>query len=462
MIGESQRTIVIVGAGYCGTLVAINLLREAAARPLRVVLVERGTAVARGVAYAARDYPYVLNVPASAMSATSSDPDEFLRYAQQHYPSVRAEDFLPRELYGDYLDELLRNAAARSRANVELALRRDTVVDVITDHGLAVKFSDGTQMPADDVVLALGNPPAANPCRDGTLTAMVGVRPDPWTPLEGADSSKPLLIIGSGLTMADVVCATLAKTPQRRIYVVSRHGLIPPEQTSFQRTPVALGGRRLATATSVRRLMRDTRKLVRELQRLGGDWRTAIATVRHAAPSIWRALPLTERRRFLRHVRSYWDIHRHRLPGAVRARIEALHASGQLRLHAGRIVNVESSSSGELNVQWRPRRQSIALTLRVSEIANCTGPDYDVRRSADPLLCTLAARGTLAADELGLGLRTGPYGVVIGSRGQTERRLYYVGPMLRSMHWEATAAAELRGHAEALARHLVVQDRRTR
>jgi uncharacterized NAD(P)/FAD-binding protein YdhS len=212
----------------------------------------------------------------------------------------------------------------------------------------------------------------------------------------------------------------------------------------------------------VRRLVRDTRALARELQHLGGDWRTAIATVRHAAPSIWRTLPIAERRRFLRHVRSYWDVHRHRLPSAVRARIEALHGSGQLKLHAGRVVGVEASPTGELSVQWQPRSHSIPLTLTVSEIANCTGPDFDVRRSTDPLLVTLAARGTLAPDELGLGMRTGAYGVVIGSRGQTERRLYYVGPMLRAMHWEATAAAELRVHAEALARHLLVQDRRSR
>ena len=461
MIDDSQRTIAIVGAGFSGAIVAVNVLREAGARPLRVVLIERGAAVARGVAYATRDYPYILNVPAASMSATSADPDEFLRFAQRRYPDARGEDFLPRDLYGEYLDDLLRSAVARSRSNVELALYHGTVVDVTTNRGLAVRFADGSNLPADDVVLALGNPPAADPCCSGTLDGIPGVRPDPWTPSEAADPSKPLLVIGSGLTMADVVCATFAKTPQRRIHVLSRHGLVPPEQTSFQRTPVTASARRFASATSVRRLVADTRSLVRDIGHQGGDWRTVIATVRHQAPSQWRALPLTERRRFLRHARSYWDIHRHRLPGAVRARIEALHASGQLKLHAGRVLRVEPRDGG-LAVQWLPRGHTLPLTLRVGEIANCTGPDYDARRSVDPLLRTLVARGTVAPDELGLGIRTGAYGVVIGSHGQTERRLYYVGPMLRATHWEATAAAELRVHAEALARHLVVQDRRSR
>ncbi len=30
-----------------------------------------------------------------------------------------------------------------------------------------------------------------------------------------------------------------------------------------------------------------------------------------------------------------------------------------------------------------------------------------------------------------------------------------LGPLLRAAHWEATAATELRNHAEHLARHLV-------
>ena len=66
----------------------------------------------RGVAYAARDYPYLLNVPAARLSADSKDALQFLRFAQRRFPAADGEDFLPRALYGDYLQEVLLQAEA--------------------------------------------------------------------------------------------------------------------------------------------------------------------------------------------------------------------------------------------------------------------------------------------------------------------------------------------------------------
>ena len=64
----------------------------------------------RGVAYADREFPYLLNVPAARLSADSRDPLQLLRFAQRHLPGVDGEDFLPRALYGDYLQDLLLQA----------------------------------------------------------------------------------------------------------------------------------------------------------------------------------------------------------------------------------------------------------------------------------------------------------------------------------------------------------------
>src|SRR6202167_2730340 len=81
MAVADTHVIAIVGGGFSGTATAINLLRDPGARPLRIHLIERGSEFGRGLAYARREYPYLLNVPASRMSATIADPDEFLRYA---------------------------------------------------------------------------------------------------------------------------------------------------------------------------------------------------------------------------------------------------------------------------------------------------------------------------------------------------------------------------------------------
>lgn len=57
------RTIVIVGAGFSGTAVALHLLRLPHSAPLGIVLIERAQ-MARGLAYARRDGSFLLNVPA--------------------------------------------------------------------------------------------------------------------------------------------------------------------------------------------------------------------------------------------------------------------------------------------------------------------------------------------------------------------------------------------------------------
>ncbi len=92
--------------------------------------------------------------------------------------------------------------------------------------------------------------------------------------------------------------------------------------------------------------------------------------------------------------------------------------------------------------------------MMVDLVVNATGPDYMLKRSTDPLLSSLLAAGLVCSDTLHLGLRAGPYGACLDARGQASDRLYYLGPMLRAEHWEATAATELRDHAEGLAAHL--------
>jgi uncharacterized NAD(P)/FAD-binding protein YdhS len=93
-------------------------------------------------------------------------------------------------------------------------------------------------------------------------------------------------------------------------------------------------------------------------------------------------------------------------------------------------------------------------SLHAAEVVDCTGPDYQVARSAEPLWKSLLARGLAMPDEHHLGIRTGAEGALVGRNGSESNCVFYVGPMLRADHWEATAVGELRVHAEQLARRL--------
>ena len=455
------RTIAIVGAGFSGTVLAMNLLRRPPEGPTRIVLLERSGVVGRGAAYARRSFPYLLNVPAGRMSANSRAPNEFLEFAQRRLPRADGEHFLPRALYGDYLEEALLAAQLSAPRNVRLDVLHTDVVNVrrVDRHlPLQVELSDGRSITADDVVLALGNPP---PVTLPTLES-VAMHPayvaDPWRSELKFEAHENVLLVGAGLTAADVVntaCVDERRTPT--IHMLSRHGLLPPRQTAFRPDAFRGDGEALvAAATSLRGLTRSVRLLAREAEACGGDWREAVTFVRKAAPSIWARMPERDRRRFLRHLRAHWDAHRHRLAPEVLQRVDALRARGRLEIHAGRIEET-TCVADRIAVAWRVRRNGEVKRKEFHRIVNCTGPDYSVARSSEPLWRNLVQCGIATPDALGLGLKTGPNGAVIDTDGWPAPHLFYLGPMLRAELWEATAAAELRVHAERLAELLATE-----
>jgi uncharacterized NAD(P)/FAD-binding protein YdhS len=453
------RTIVIVGAGFSGALVATNLLRLSYWRPLRVVLVNRAPRMARGVAYAERAHPYLLNVPAGRMSINSREPLEFLKFAQQRLPDTTAEDFLPRCLYGEYLESSLLDAELSAPSHVSLVRVQGDACSIERTGGTSpfrVQLDDGRTLTADDVVLALGNPPPGHLPGTEALLGSPRYVEDPWTSPPAFQPGETALVIGTGLTMADAVIAgTETAKGQVIFHALSRHGLVPPSQTAFRHAGCEGDSSALlrAASFSARHLVHAVRELTEDVQRRGGDWREAVTCVRNLGPALWQRLPIRERRRFLRHVRPYWDIHRHRLPQQTLGALEQLRQREKLHIHAGRILNFEPA--GEyIRVSWRPRGSDEAKTLLVNRVINCTGPDYNPKRSRDPLTRSLLDQGLAVPDGLGLGLRTSAYGALINSRGRTANNLYYIGPMLRADYWECTAVQELRGHAEQLAHHL--------
>ncbi len=458
-LGSAPRTVVIVGAGFSGTVVAINLLRLTNERALRVVLVDRAQ-TARGVAYVQRPYPYLLNVPAGRMSATSNEPLEFLEFAQRRLPNSTSEDFLRRELYGEYLESLLARAELVSSSHVQLDRIRGSVCAIERVHRSSVfhvHLADGRKLSADTVVLALGNPaparlPGAEALRDSSRYVA-----DPWTASAAVRAGETVLIAGTGLTMVDIALAgNKAAKGRAVIHAISRHGLIPLPQASFRHVHDERDSRSLIRPGfhSVRDLVRIVRALSESAAHRGGDWREVIGLVRSQAPAIWQRLPVRERGRFLRHIRCYWEIHRHRLPESTWTAIDELRQAGRLRVHAGRIGSLLPDGN-QIRVSWRARGEDSPRTLRVDRIINCIGPDYDLRHTQDRLLRSLLAQGMAIADPLGLGLVTEERGALLDARGRgAGGRIYCIGPMLRAGHWETTAVQELRVHAEQLASHL--------
>jgi uncharacterized NAD(P)/FAD-binding protein YdhS len=459
-MSTAPRTIVIVGAGFCGTTLAVNLLRLPSAGPTNIILIERAQ-FARGLAYARLKYPYLLNVPAGRMSAAAEDPGEFLSFARRSHPDASASDFLPRELYGEYLESLLRAAEAGAPAGSVLQRLVGVAVAIERLHrraGFHVHLADGRSVHADELVLATGNPPPGPLPGHERLRGSARYVPDPWQAPPRFQPGESVLLVGTGLTMADVVLAGLPRDGQRvRLHALSRRGLMPAAQTPFLAADIPPQLQSLLscpeTSASLVRLSREVRRLAQAGAHTGDDWRKLIAGVREFAPQLWQRMSAATRRRFVSHLRPYWDVHRHRLPASTATALQGLQRDGQLQVHAGRILGFEPMGR-QVQVHYRPRGQHALATLLVDRVINCTGPNYDVTQTQERALRDLLAQGIATCDPLRLGLVTDHLGRLVGAHGRPTHNLYYLGPLLRARDWESTAASELRVHALQLARHL--------
>lgn len=451
------RTLVIVGAGFSGTVLAAQLLRSRSANAMQIVLVDR-QGHGRGVAYAERNFPYLLNVPAGRMSADMADPLSFLKFARaQIAANVDAEDYLPRSLYGQYLEQFLADAQRDAAPNRRLSRLTDTVIDVQREAALrwCITLRHSAPLAADAIVLATGNaPPTALPAC-AALGPDSRIVNDPWSESPGDRHGEELLVIGTSLTMVDVAIAHLRTGRARRVHALSRRGLLPATQLPLAATSAssAYAHPIREAGASLRRLVRVVRVLSGAAYKHGYDWRDVITEVRQQASALWRGLDARERARFLRHVRCHWETHRHRLPGQTAAELARFQSEGRLVILAGRLGEVRSLDD-RLAVQWRARGRRQASTLTVDRIINTTGPDFDVRRLRDPLWKALLKRGFAVPDDLGLGIQTDERGALLDGSSRPIDGLFYLGPLLRAQHWETTAAAELREHAHALASHL--------
>jgi uncharacterized NAD(P)/FAD-binding protein YdhS len=456
-----RHTVVIVGGGFSGAVLAINLLRRPPHKPTDLILIERNAGMGRGVAYAQRDFPYLLNVAAGRLSIEPDDPQDFLRFARRYDSAAEAADFLPRAWYGDYLEDSLRRSESEASGGIRLQRVHGEVRGIEADGNLRLRVLSAERPPilADRVVLALGNPPPPLLPWAEEVQEHRRYLHDPWQMPPDLEPHHAVLVIGNGLTMADVVLALTHERDQGpMVHTLSRRGLVPLSQSQERVDPSAEemrndGARLLAASHSLRLLLRTIRRLARESQARGGDWRPVIQLVRHWAQQLWRALPHPEQRRFVRHLLPIWSVHRHRQPPQSAQRLEQLREQGRLQVKAGRIQKM-AERDGRIKVWWEPRGAADCESLHVDWVINALGPDYVLERTTDPLSQSLLKSGMIVADPLQLGLRTGAFGACIDRQGRISERLFYLGPMLRAGHWEITGAAELLQWADDLAEHL--------
>jgi len=454
--GGNRFTVAIIGGGFAGASLAAQLLRKADPN-LSVVLIERGLCRGRGVAYSTQCAGHLLNVRAKNMSAFPDDPEHFLRWARVTFDSAaKPTDYLPRKVYGEYVECLLAECFELHGNQLEWLQDEAEAVSVCSRNQAGeteaeIELRSGRKIFADKVVLALGNFPPVDLRLPGKSTSEASSRcvRNPWAAeaLEGVPADGSVLLIGSGLTSVDVAISLRAREFHGPIHILSRHGLLP--QTHKPVTPWQQVWDENAPRT-IRGLLRLVRTHVHAAEMKRVDWRAVIESLRPHVQQIWKSLPLPEQRRFVRHLRAYWDVHRHRVAPEIGRLLTAQLSDGRIQPHAGRITHYHETAD-KVDVTYRDRKSGTPKTLHVDRVINCTGPEADCRRVASPLLTDLLRQNLVRPDPLSLGLDTTEEGALIDAEGVSSNLLYALGPLRKGRLWETIAVPEIRVQASELA-----------
>ena len=445
----SQRAkfdVAIVGAGAAGVLLANALVRPLARLDVALIDPQPG----RGLAYGLGADENLLNTRVGNMSLDGGAPSGFLDWLETYAPRPQGwdeEDFAPRRLFGDYLEQRLRNLENRTPGlGVTRVVHARATAAEQSDEGWSIALPAGERLLADVLVLATG-PSRPRPLLfHGRETIDGVVRDDPWDPAAVQDlpPGATVLLVGTGLTALDTAAAIWRRNPEAKLIAVSRHGMLPREHGSPPATAPVLKPPYPRTARELYAKLRAAAEFVE------GD-----AAMRHGvflglreiAAELWANMPDDERLMFLRHFRRYWDVERHRAPPAQAEVIRAAMTAGRLEIVRGRVAEARPAASGArvaLLTNEGPR------ALVAHRVINCTGPESDPFRSRNPLLLDLLAQGTAAADPLGLGLHVDGDSAVLRSGGVAATGLYAMGVLTQGRFFEITAMAEIRAQAERL------------
>ena len=460
--------IVIIGGGFSGTLTAIRLL-DGATEPLAIKVIETRADLGRGLAYSARDPAHVTNGPAKVFSLYPDRPENFARYLARYgrdwgwrdpQSPDHANAHTPRWVYGDYVRAELARAIAHAAPGVSFHHVVAEAHDIRPDGaGVTVTVQNGSEIHADQVVLALG---IFQGKPDIAIDPMVRTSghyvENPWDAerQETLPRNGQVLLIGSGLTMLDTVLSLERRGHRGSYLAISRRGLAVHPRRDV--TPLRDFLAEKPLPRTVLSLLRSARAELASTPNARPDWQSLVMAIRPHVDALWLRAPLAERRRFLRHLRPIWEMSLHRAPPQSAQLLERGQREGWFAQRAGRLRSLQRAADGRIvaEVVWRGAREP--ATVLVDVAVNCTGASYVwAKIDGRPLVSNLLARGLVRPGPLSLGIDADLTCALVGLDGRRSETLSAIGPPLRGVRWESSTIPELVQQATILADRLLTR-----
>jgi uncharacterized NAD(P)/FAD-binding protein YdhS len=452
--------IAIIGGGFSGAAFAIHLARALEDREIALDIYEPRPLLGAGLAYSSTDPAHRVNVAATRMAVFSEDPTHFDRWFRRtgeaaDDPEALLQDgraYPRRAVFGRYMDELLRRMVAKF-PNVRFRHLRKMVTDVRpSGSGYRLISEAGDESFADLVVLSPGHPAPTLRWASAETAAVPRFVANPWRhgALAEIRPADKVLVIGTGLSMADVVVSLRLTGHTDPITAVSRRGLTPRPRTPL---PVeAFGSFDHPATRSAATLLRNVRRAVDIAARQGKPWEGVIDNLRKQGTAIWQGLSTASRRRLLRHARAWWDVHRYQIAPQLDGVLVEDQRRGRLKIVKADVLKIEATGDAfRVALHLRGKQEKPNVEQVFDSVVNCTGPDQGAVVQSNPLLHAMAAGGLLRADALGLGIEVDRFARTIGTDGHPSPRLFVAGPLARGYFGELMSLPEVSQQPERLA-----------
>lgn len=456
---QRRPRVAILGGGFAGAATALHLAAATTPDQVEIVVVEPRAALGHGVAYSTDDPQHRINVPATKMALLPDAPDHFAEWLLTERIDMpadattrRGEVYPQRRIFGRYvaaqLQPALSSGAVRHRRAAAAA-----VVAAAGPGRMRVDLSDGAAFEADAVVLAMTHPAPALPRPMQSLAGSDRVAADPWdeAAIARVRPDERVLVVGSGLTAADVIASLVARGHHGGIVAVSRHGLRSRGQDVPRQDSAADFADR--PASRALELLARVRAAVAADAAAGVTWHAALDNVRTQGREIWAALAPAERARLVRHLRRFWDVHRFRIAPQVEAALDGAVARGRLAFVAASLCGARETREGVV-VDWRPRHRHATVSERFDRVVVTTGPDHAAVLRSNAAMRSLAEAGLLRPDPNGLGLLVADHCRAVGADDSASEILFVAGPLARGGVGELMGAVEVTRHAEGVAQRL--------
>jgi uncharacterized NAD(P)/FAD-binding protein YdhS/folate-dependent phosphoribosylglycinamide formyltransferase PurN len=461
--------LVIVGGGACGVAVAIQIIaRVKKGKPVRSIsLVEKNKSFGPGLAYSEACSGTILNMKADTMGLYPNKPEHYSQWMKAHIPGLKQNLFPPREQYGQYLAFLVQSIAEEAeRLGVVFRAVKGEALDLVrVGRFLELALDDGTKLRARDVVLALGNFPAAI---HKELSGTHGYIRSPWpnNRLKEIPPDVSVCIFGSRLTAIDTGIFLAENGHRGPITFISRSGRLPKVQgatSPFDRRYALNCLARDVEGSPNRAFFKVMQGIQEEIDRTNAiDWckvktvyeplaelRSDItkaesgaipwqAVINATAPLVeryWSCFSSRDKETFLRDHSSSWVTYRHAMPLENARKILALMEQGQLRVVRGGRVR---STSSEFMVI------SEGAEIRSRFLIEAIGQEYDPYQIDSPLLQRLLSSELVKSHPAG-GISV-DFSTLAATKG-----IYVIGSMTRGVHFYTSAIDRNAAHAERIA-----------